>query len=1195
MRLASLQISGFKSFGDRTEVTFPAGITAIVGPNGCGKSNIGDALNWVLGEQSAKTLRGKQMADVIFNGSKRRKPLGLAEVTLHFEEAEGLDGADQGHVAITRRLFRSGDSDYLINGKRSRLKDIQHILEQGHVGARTYATIEQGRIDQILNAKPKERRVLIEDAAGISGYKHKRRLAELKLEATHANLLRVNDIIVEVERQIRSLKRQASKARRYRALREEMRAQQKIHFGLRALDLDRNLRALRDAEKTVSDAEAEAAAGLSRREVTLIDGRAALDAANQTYKEGAERLHQLKLAADRAENQIRASVEKIEECQQTALLRDAEAKRLQESRVGRQQQDDERQLEVAGFVEQFAKLDQRFEVQQTALVEAERRWTAAREELEELRRSQFASTNRAADQRNRRAATEEALQRNSAQAERLRQERESAQDDLSRLADHAARLERERDELGRQIKSSRGGLLEGEQALKATRAELELASEKLTGAREDKKAIVGRLHALEDVATRFAGVSDGVRMLLAEGPAAGVRTRGVVADFVNAGPEIESAAEGYLGTFLPTVILEDDTDLERATRLLRDADAGRTSLISCSRPAGAPAVGVRSNGSPDTTIPEAVLADPRVQGRLRDQLDLLTSLNGVLAERVGDAVIVDGLKTALELHRTYSSLDYLTRDGDVVYASGVVTTGGFKRGNQGLLAHRRRMEEARVEAAAATESVRESQREVDRLRGEQAALEAADRDRREELASCERRHVELELQTRHAAGEHERTGKRDSVLADEIAALVEEREQRSADLASLNAAVDAAEQEHAEIERRLCERNEQLAELEAEARRLSEVVSNLRENRAGMIERRDAMEQETGRIAEALLELDGRVEGLHSEAGIARQRGGRAAELKTEMEQELIGYLADREGLERSTQEMEREIGERRRQLAAAENELRDVRGNLEQVREVTRQAELDRTRVEADRAYLDEICANELGIDAGDSAEQAGEQALAEADAESLSVAIEEIKGKIERLGPVNMTAIEEFSELEERHGFLSTQKQDLEDAMAKLRDTIRKINRTSRERFTEAFQAIRVSYQEVFQVLFDGGRADLILEDEQDVLECGIEIMVQPPGKRLGTVQLMSGGEKALAAIALLFAIFRYQPSPFCLLDEVDAPLDDSNIGRFMRLLCEYAKQTQFIIVTHNKLSMETAHLLYGVTMEEPGVSKVMSLSME
>ena len=1194
MRLASLKISGFKSFNGKTEVTFPAGITGIVGPNGCGKSNIGDALNWVLGEQSPKMLRGKQMADVIFNGSERRKPLGMAEVTLSFEGAEGLDGADGGNIAITRRLFRSGESGYLLNGKRARLKDIQEVLEHGRVGARSYATIEQGRIDQILNAKPKERRVLIEDAAGISVYKHKRRLTELKLEATHSNLLRVNDIVVEVERQIRSLKRQAAKARRYREMREELRTLQQVHFGLRARQMDKRLHELRDVEKQATDREAAAAAGLGKREGGLVDERTALEDASKAYAESAERLHQLELTADRAETQVRGCTERIEEASQAAVRHDAEAERLAEASEAQRSQDVRLRDEIANFVQNFDKLESRLGVQQAALAAAEQRLGAARDELDALRRGQFESMNRTADLRNRSKTAEEALERNRVQDERLRNERDTAGDDLNRLHDHAAKLERERSDLGSRIEGLRGSIAEGEQALAAARVAVEGAGEGLTEARERERTLVGRLHELEDVATRFAGVSDGVRTLLAEGPAAGVQTHGVVADFVQAGREIEATAEGYLGSFLPTVILDNDDDLERATRLLRDAGAGRTSLVSRSHPAGAPAVGVVSNGTGEK-IPDTLLADPRVQGRLRERLDLRTSLNGVLADRVGDAVLVDSLNTALELHRKYKDADYLTRDGDVVYASGIVVTGGKMGGDQGLLTHRRRMEETRAEAQRETESVALSQQNLDERRRELADAEAVDSGRRDELTACERRLIELDLQSRHASEERERTGRRDSVLADELAGLAEERERLTAELATMRESLSAAESNDVELEQGLTERTEGLGALESEARRLTDVVSSLNAERAALAERRDSMEQEAARLTESLLDLDGRVGGLRSEAGNARNRAEQAAELKAQTEQQLVGHLAERETLSGKTQEMEREIEERRKRLSADEHALRDDRAALENFREQTRHAELERTRAESDRAHLDEICTTELGVVAEDAAYEAGEEALADANETELAESVDRIKGKIERLGPVNMTAIEEFSELEERHGFLTSQRQDLEEAMAKLRDTIRRINRTSRERFVEAYDAIRASYQEVFKVLFNGGRADLILEEGEDVLDCGIEIMVQPPGKRLGSVQLMSGGEKALSAIALLFAIFRYQPSPFCLLDEVDAPLDDTNVSRFTRLLQEYAKNTQFIIVTHNKLSMEAANLLYGVTMEEPGVSKLMSLQMQ
>ena len=447
MRLASLKIAGFKSFSDRTEVVFPAGITAIVGPNGCGKSNIGDALNWVLGEQSAKMLRGNQMADVIFGGSERRKPLGLAEVTLLLEGAEGFAEADNGSLTISRRLFRSGESDYRVNGKRARLKDIQQILEHGRVGARSYATIEQGRIDQILNAKPKERRVLIEDAAGISGYKHKRRLTELKLEATHANLLRVNDIIVEVERQIRSLKRQAAKARRYRALRDELRAQHKLLFGLRTREMERRLSELRRLEEQAKDAEVAEAAGLGRREGTLVDERAEVERTSQACVQAAEQLHQLELAADRAENQIRSCAERVEEQQQAALRLHSEAERLTLSCDEQRRQGNDLRAGLTAFVEQVDKLEARLSIQQAALLESEERLAAARNELEALRRRQFETVNRAAQRRNRKTTGEEALERNRALERRLCEERDSGRDDLTRLHDSAASLSREHTEL----------------------------------------------------------------------------------------------------------------------------------------------------------------------------------------------------------------------------------------------------------------------------------------------------------------------------------------------------------------------------------------------------------------------------------------------------------------------------------------------------------------------------------------------------------------------------------------------------------------------------------------------------------------------------------------------------------------------------------------------------------------------------
>ena len=638
LRLERMEISGFKSFGDRTEVRFPIGITAVVGPNGCGKSNIGDALNWALGEQSPKLLRGKQMADVIFAGSRARKPLGMAEVSLHLAGTEGLKHEDQGRIVVTRRLFRSGESDYLINGKRARLRDIQELLNEARVGARTYATIEQGRIDQILNAKPKDRRMLIEDAAGVSNYKHKRRLTELKLEGTQANLLRVNDIVVEVERQIRSLKRQASKARRYRKLRDELREKERVRFGLRATELNADLERVRRAETEARDAEAEAAAALGRLEVELNEERELLERVGESYRVAADRMHRLELEIDREEARIRGCKERIAESDGVVERRTADSENLSRRHADEESQRRALHERVERDRAELERARSEFHGRKEILERAERELASLREEIERLRRRQFESMNHAADLRNRRRNTEEAAERTRVQRERLEAEQAGASEHVSRLRgesdDLAGRLEAERARAGQ----LREELTSAEQRLRESREQLARDSEELGRAREAEKSAAARLHTLEDVSTRFAGVSDGVRTLLGDGAASGVRTLGVVADYVAARSDVESVAEDYLRTFLPTVIVEDDGDVQRAAQLLRTAGAGRTSLISRAHPAGRPAVGTPGNGHGE--LPAELIADSRVRGKLRDRLTLSTASNGVLGDRVGDALLV---------------------------------------------------------------------------------------------------------------------------------------------------------------------------------------------------------------------------------------------------------------------------------------------------------------------------------------------------------------------------------------------------------------------------------------------------------------------------------------------------------------------------------------------------------------------------
>jgi len=1192
VRLDRMEISGFKSFGDRTEVRFPAGITAVVGPNGCGKSNIGDAINWVLGEQSPKMLRGRQMVDVIFSGTAGRKPLATAEVSLHLMGAEGLPHADGGKAVLTRRLYRSGESEYLLNGSRARLRDIQSLLRDARIGARTYATIEQGRIDEVLNAKPKERRLLIEDAAGIAGYKHKRRLTEMKLDATQANLLRVHDIVTEVRRQINSMKRQAGKARRYQRLREELRERERLGFAIRAQDAEQQLRRLVALETEARDAEVEAAAGTGRLEVAVNDERLALERANETCRATAEQLHRLDIEIDREEGQVRNCRERIAESAQTSARLRSEAEELEvrraeaESRLAAHRG----QAETRGL--ELAELEARLGAEQAAWVAAEGAQLAGREQIEELRRQQFESMHRTSDLRNRGHREQEALERNRQQHARLMSEKDALDKDRSHLESRSADLAAELLSHRERLEHLQAERRSDEERLATARQDLADLTRELAESRERQKSEGAELRTLEDVATRFAGFSDGVTTLLESGTEDGVRTVGVVADFIEAGSDVECAAEGYLRWFLPTVILEDESDVDRAVGLLRSKRAGRTTFITRQRPVGRPAVGAPSNGS--FAVPESVLSDPRVLGRLKDRVRLDASLNGAVQDRLGEAVLVDSIGAALDIHRRHPQLDYLTPEGDIVYASGVISVSGADSENRGLLAHNRRVQETRQRYSEASQASAGLEDRTKAAREELLRLELRLREVQQELDRVERRTLELDMQTRSGEEEQQRTGRRNDIVDDELAANAAEFENLNRSLGAVLAETEEADAAHAALEARLDESSQELDGHERTVKELGDRVATLRADLAARGQRQEAFEQEGARLDESLAELLARVQQLQADAAAADTRGREASELLERTEKELEVHHAERKTLAEKTAALEREITERQTALAERERELRDTRGDLESVREKTREAELSRARIQSAREHLDDLCRQELGFTAGEALAEAGD-AIDDVEIETLNGQIDELKEKIERIGPVNLAAIEEFSELEERHAFLVSQQDDLDQSMNSLRETIRRINRQSRDKFAEAFEAISRSFQEVFKLLFSGGRASLRLEEGEDVLECGIEIMAQPPGKRLANLALLSGGEKALSAIALLFAVFQYQPSPFCLLDEVDAALDEANVARFSRLLREYSGRTQFILITHNKVTMENADLLYGVTMEEPGVSRLISLQLE
>lgn len=1131
------------------------------------------------------------MQDVIFSGSDARKATGLAEVSLYLSGVNGTpDGAER-DVVLTRRLFRDGESEYCINGARSRLKDIQELLREARIGAQTYATIEQGRIEQILNAKPKERRLIIEEAAGVSGFKHKRRLAELKLEATQANLLRVSDIVGEVSRQIGSLKRQAAKARRYQRLRDELRQREQIRFGVRARQLDSHLARLRESALRAGEGVAFAAAGLAQREAEVEAERLAIELAERELRIDSEACHRIEMEIERAEARIRSCREKIEEAEGTgSRLRD-ESALLDERRATLRERASVQGAAADGERGALEEAQERLRSAEDRLAEAEAERAAIRGRLDALRGRLFETLGQAAERRNRSRSIGEMLERHVRQRARVDEERAEARGDAERAAAETASLDGEIEAHRNRVQALRDDHQRTTDLLAETRATLARDSEALAVAREHARSAAASLHTLEDVATRFAGVSDGVTTVLTVGAAAGVRMRGVVADFVEAAREYEAAAENYLRDLLPAVMVEEDADASRAARLLRETGGGRTAFLAASQPAARPAVGAGGNGRPP--FPEALLADSRVRGTLRDRLQLSVAGNGMLRDRIGDAVLVDNLESALELHRRYPDADYLAETGEVVLASGLVHAGGSGAAERGLLAHTRRIHEARSRLVEAETTALALQAGVDEARQIVAALEEGLSASQVSVVEAGRRLLEMEMLAQRSREERDRSGRRAGVLADEAAALEEETARLRTDLAESARLAEEAEREHQEAERRARETSAELEAAEGEAREAAAVVAEQRADVLVRGERVQSAEAELGRQRSALHEVVARLEAIRAESEAAAIRAAESRQALAANEAALVEQAVQLEQVRIRVAVAGQDLDARRAALSAAEESVRGLRSDLDGARQLAAEADLARAGAESDRRHLDDLCLQELGIDCA-AAASALDDGSAAAIPDTLEAEIADLKAKIDGLGPVNLTAIDEYAGLEERHNFLVAQQKDLQDSMESLRNTIRRINASSRERFVDAFEQIRSSFQEVFRGLFNGGRADLRLEEGDDVLECGIEILVQPPGKRLGNVQLLSGGEKAMSAIALLFAIFKYRPSPFCVLDEVDAALDDVNVGRFTRMLRDYSKQTQFILVTHNKRSMEVADLIYGVTMDEPGISRTMSVRL-
>ncbi|MBX3231683.1 MAG: chromosome segregation protein SMC [Labilithrix sp.] len=1187
MKIKRLELQGFKSFVDRTVVSFEHEIMGIVGPNGCGKSNIVDAIRWCMGEQSAKHLRGRSMEDVIFNGSESRTPADFAEVTLTFENDDPgdmpLEYKDYAEIAVTRRLHRSGDSEYLINKTPVRLKDITDLFLGTGVGTKAYSIVEQGKIGLIVSAKPEDRRLLIEEAAGITKFKSRKKQAERKMELTQQNLLRVGDIIGELERSLGSLKRQAAKAERYIAYRGELEDLQLHDSAQKWLEL-RGWIMLESNEVERLGLEADEARN------TLAAREGELDAARQDAHNAEEALEQANTAAFAADNEARAEEAAIERAKDRidALRRretqaegelaeiaeqagtlateraavDADIAILEEGETGVANA-------VAAEEEKLATLSTESEDAERVVVELRQVISQAREAIaaSEAKLEGF-------DRRK-----EDLVHRE----ERISGEREQREGSLLELEARMEQLWLAVEDLTSGKVTTEEDRAQMEVRLGELRHEIAESERLLDEAKAEASKKRSRLHALSEMHARNEGVGAGAKALI---ETKSETLAGLLADRVEAPVELTPALAGLLGSHLEDVVVED---LERGVALLADLatkNKGRATIVA-RHPAFVAGRSARlpGDGDGDGEGGEGAL-------RLVDHLRYAPEDEALVRAVIGDTVVVADVDAALAFRaETRADVEVVTRDGTVFHADGRVSGGNGEAGAH-MLDVRREMRELTDEVLRLEALVADRLAHHQTLRtqiGEtQGALERARQQaHQDELALV---HAEKDLKNAEAeAAQH--TG-RVAELAAELAELHAKIATADAERGEAQSALDQAREGLAGLETRIGEAETSATEWREQAKAQQANLMERKVALAGAREKLAASRTTLQRLAQSELALTERSQRLEAELFEgARELGATAATLLKHKEQRETALAAAKAAQDMLTEA--RGTFERfRADLGEREAGLKDLRTRADETRAALGQHEMAlRERELAMEHLLAGVREKFRGLDL---ARVVGDYHLRPPPDPESRARIAELSGLIDRMGSVNLDATREYEEAEKRYAFYTTQKQDLDKALADLERAIQQMNRESKKMFTDTFTAVNERFQKLFPTMFRGGRAELRLTNPEDMLETGIDIIAQPPGKKLASIELMSGGEKALTAVSLIFAIFSIRPSPFCILDEVDAPLDEANVGRYCEAIREMTDRSQFILITHIKKTMQMVDILHGVTMGEPGVSRLVSVKV-
>ncbi|HEY3928033.1 MAG TPA: chromosome segregation protein SMC [Candidatus Koribacter sp.] len=1320
LKLKRLQILGFKSFCDRTELKFHGdGVAAIIGPNGCGKSNISDAISWVLGEQSAKTLRGSRMEDVIFAGTHDRKPTGMAEVSLTLIDPEVCGGAGanaateieiqdempgsgemgapslsrsslagqggdvdvdahitddwdeasirgrsaadteravedaqpgrieevevarskvntiaiafpddepifalpvhnmtapppgalagiapshvvlkirrrkfnqqqfhRGEISVTRRLFRSGDSEYLLNGKLCRLRDIQELFMGTGLGPESYALIEQGRIGQILSSRPTDRRAILEEAAGITKFKTKKRLAEARLEDAKLNLSRVNDIFEEVTRQMNSLKRQASKAERYAKLRDEMRAKLRVVLASKFAAIEHESVELDAQFNTLAEEMRHRADEVQQLESEHSERTQRGYSIETELRENRDRTSQIALEIDRAHARRRNNEERCAELLARSASAEAELGQAKHRlTVLEAERESNRQILESAVADLAAA--------QNDLVLCQQEATAAAASLAEIERQQeesrvaiFDTVSSASGLRNQLAQAEERLAGIDREARRLDAEITSANTQVDAFGGQRGQLALEFETVNQRVTGITEELSQLRRVIEEKKRGETQAKANLDALRAEYATALGKKGSLESVIAEHGYSTESVRRLFQSGVMqSGLAPVGVLADFLEVEPRFERVVEDFLRDELNYIVVKSWDAADEGLRMLRTDVDGRATFLVHPEDAQAKFSFILDEAA--HSAPPAAQIIP-LKNTIR-VLDGFGKSLEVILPKLRDGYIVPESNIARSLALENPDAFFLSQAGECFH--NVTVTGGKQRA-EGPLSMKRELREVMRRLEELERALREEETRVltlgHEIRDFSSLLERLEEEKREaELEAMTSGHMLQQLDS-----EMSRVNDRLNISQLELRRLASERTEHEGILCSLQSQIETLELKRAEIEQQIASAQELLIQLRQRREMSSQTSSQHAARVATLEERHRSAVDVLQRIESIFAEMGERIHALASQIdAAAAEKLQREAE-NEQLAQSLQDLDAERNAAQAREGLLQFETEQLRARLSEIDDLLRNGRLLLDRARDRRGELSAAAAKLQSDVQYMSQTCLNELNIERDALVADTTLTILAGEELATEDQLYHEMRIKLDAMGPVNMMALEEYKETAERHSFLETQRKDLISSIENTIATIKEIDQISRQKFEEAFHKINDNFQTTFKKLFGGGHAFMKLTDEENSAESGIDVVASPPGKRLQSVLLLSGGEKALTALALLVGIFQFAPSPFCILDEVDAPLDEANVGRFTDLVKEMSVQTQFVLITHSKKTMSIAPVLYGVTMQEPGVSKLVSV---